>query len=188
MIFADIASGFTEYGARLTYIFQLLSILEIVHALIGLVNSNAATTSIQVFGRLQVLYVHFHIPEARESIGVISMVLAWALVELVRYPYLALKMIKIEPSRLMWLRYSLFFVLYPIGVYGEMRVLYDALPGIETSQFHSVQLPNEWNFTFSFSLYIRMLLLFAYLPGLAGQYMHMMKQRKLALEKVKKII
>lgn len=182
MIFTDlILSGLTLSGMRQVYFFQMLALLEIVHAVIGLVGSNITTTTIQVLGRLQVLYVHFQVTEARESFGVYPMVLAWTLVELVRYLYLALKVVKLEPFILLWLRYSLFYVLYPLGVYGEMKVLYDAIPGIEKASLHTVNLPNAWNASFNFALYIKIFLVFAYLPGLANQYLHMMNQRRRAL-------
>jgi very-long-chain (3R)-3-hydroxyacyl-CoA dehydratase len=184
MIFADILSGFSSYGVRLVYFFQLLALLEIFHALTGIVRSSAVTTTIQVIGRLQVLYVHWRIADARGSSGVLPMVLAWTLVEIVRYLYLALKVIKLEPYFILWLRYSLFYVLYPIGVYGEMKVLYDALPGIDASGLHRMDFPNAWNFNFSFSGYIKLFLVFAYIPGLTFQYMHMMKQRRAAFERL----
>ena len=182
MIFADLlSSGVTHYGMRHVYFFQVLALLEILHAVIGLVGSNIITTTIQVLGRLQVLYVHYRVSDARESFGVYPMVLAWTLVELVRYLYLALKVVKFEPFFLLWLRYSLFYALYPLGVYGEMKVLYDALPGIEKASLHVVNLPNAWNASFNFAFYIKIFLIFAYIPGLANQYLYMINQRRRAL-------
>ncbi len=115
------------------------------------------------------------------SDGMIPMVLAWGFVEVVRYLYLALNMFGIAPRFLTWLRYSLFYVLYPLGVYGEMRVLYDALPSIYDSEILSISMPNPWNFSFSFASYIWLLIHVIYLPGLYVQYTHMMAQRKRAL-------
>ena len=109
------------------------------------------------------------------------MVLAWGLVEVVRYLYLALNLVNMAPPWLLWLRYTLFYVLYPLGVYGEMKVLFDALPSMSKSGILSVTLPNEWNFSFSFACYIWTLLYVIYLPGLYVQYTHMMKQRSKAL-------
>jgi len=177
----------SESGIWLIYSFQVLAIMEILHAIFGIVRANPVTTFIQVFGRLQVLLVHYFIkPEASESFGNYPMILAWALVEIVRYLFLALNVIGVAPFPLLWLRYSLFYILYPIGVYGEMKVLYDSLPGIERGNFFSTELPNSWNFSFSFATYIRLFLYCLYLPGLYNQYTYMMKQRRVVLAREKK--
>jgi very-long-chain (3R)-3-hydroxyacyl-CoA dehydratase len=111
------------------------------------------------------------------------MIFAWALVVIVRYLFLGLNVIGVAPYPLIWLRYSLFYVLYPIGVYGEMKVLYDALPGIERRKFLSIELPNSWNMPFSFATYIRIFLYVLYIPALYNQYTYMMKQRKVVLSR-----
>ena len=173
----------TEYGSKLVYIFQAIALMELVHAITGLVRASPVTTFIQIFGRMQVLIVHYFIAEARLSKGNFPMVAAWALVEIVRYLYLALNVIGFAPRILLWLRYSLFYVLYPIGVYGEMKVLYDSLAGIERTNFLSKSFPNQWNLGFSFATYIRFFLLVLYIPGLINQYRYMMKQRRIVLAK-----
>ncbi len=148
--FCQIGGYLSDQGQVLLYSFQLLAIMEVVHAFVGFVRTSPLTTFIQVFGRLQVLLIHHNIiPEARDSFGNIPMVLAWSSVEIVRYLFLALNVIGIAPYPLLWLRYSLFYVIYPIGVYGEMKVIYDSLDRIEAEKFMSFDLPNEWNFGFS---------------------------------------
>ena len=184
MIFSELVQhpfGFSPY----VYIFQLLAILEVAHAILGIVGAKPATTAIQVFGRLQVLLFHYKIAEARDSSGNLPMVLAWSLVEIVRYLYLSLNLINAPPEKLRWLRYSLFYVLYPLGVYGEMKVLYDALPGIDRSGLGSVHLPNVYNLSFSLGLYVRLFLVAAYPLGLWNQYTYMIKQRRIVLAKAK---
>ena len=174
----------TESGTKALYLFQGLAGLEIVHTLVGLVRANVATTFIQVLSRIQLIAVHYLVPEARSSSGLIPMVVAWGLVETVRYLYLSLNMYQMAPRWLLWARYSLFYVLYPLGVYGEMKVLYDSLPYLTKSGILSVNMPNEWNFSFSFSCYVYVLLYVIYFPGLYVQYTHMMKQRQKALAPV----
>jgi very-long-chain (3R)-3-hydroxyacyl-CoA dehydratase len=170
-------------GYHLLYIFQLLAILEVIHSAVGLVRADPITNMIQVLGRLQVILVHFLIIEARDSAGNAFMISAWCLVEIVRYLYLALNTIGIKTFPLLWLRYSLFYVLYPIGVYGEIKVLYDALPGIDQTELFSWVLPNDWNASFSFGLYIRLFIVFAYIPGFLNQYTYMIRQRRVVFEK-----
>lgn len=183
MILLDLIQnqGVSEYGASLVNIFQLIALLEVVHAATRMVRASPSTTLIQVFGRLQVLAVRFYVFEAEKSSGNLPMMLAWALVEIVRYLYLGLNVVGFAPFPLLWLRYSLFYVLYPLGVYGEMKVLYDALPGLDRTSLWSKTLPNDANFSFSFANYIRVFLVVAYIPGLVNQYTYMMRQRKTVL-------
>ena len=194
MIFREFSASFTSpsqplstEGYHLLYIFQLLAVLEVLHSATGLVRANPVTNMIQVFGRLQVLFVHSRVTESHDSSGNIFMVSAWCLIEIVRYLYLALNTIRIQTFPLLWLRYSLFYVLYPIGVYGEMKVLYDALPGIDRTGLLSCVLPNDWNINFSFGLYVRLFLVFAYVPGLLNQYTYMIRQRNVVLEKFRAV-
>jgi very-long-chain (3R)-3-hydroxyacyl-CoA dehydratase len=174
----------TPFGMTLVYSFQVLAIMEILHALTSVVRASPLTTFIQVFGRLQVLFVHYHIREAQTSFGNYPMILAWSFVEIVRYLYLALNVIRIAPFPIVWLRYSLFYILYPIGVYGEMKVLYDSIGEIERTKFLSLNLPNSWNMPFSFATYIRLFLCLLYIPGLYIQYTYMIKQRRVVFSRL----
>ena len=185
MIFFDfvLQRGYlTDQGQVMLYTFQLLALMEVIHAILEIVRTSPLTTFIQFFGRFQVLVIHHYIvPEARDSFGNVFMVLAWSSVEIVRYLFLALNVIGVAPYPLLWLRYSLFYVLYPIGVYGEMKVIYDSLERIEAENFLSLKLPNEWNINFSFANYLRFFLYVLYIPGLYNQYTYMMKQRRVVL-------
>jgi very-long-chain (3R)-3-hydroxyacyl-CoA dehydratase len=180
-IYSYDTNGITVVGQVFLYFFQTLAVLEIVNAATGIVRANVVTTTVQVLSRVQILLITLIIPDVNESSGMIAMITAWGLVEVVRYLYLALNMFGIAPKFLTWLRYSLFYVLYPLGVYGEMKVLFDALPELTSSDYFSVRMPNSWNFEFSFSGYIWVLLHVIYLPGLYVQYTHMIQQRKKAL-------
>ena len=168
------------------YVFQTLAILEILHVLLGVVRAELVTTVVQVFSRLQVLLVHYLVKESRESNGNTYMLLAWCLVEVIRYPFLGLKSISKPPYILTWLRYSVFYVLYTLGVYGEMFVLNSGLPSLTLNKTLSVSMPNAWNFEFNFASYLTVLLYVAYLPGLLFQYSHMIRQRRSALSIDKK--
>lgn len=70
------------------------------------------------------------------------MVLAWTFSEIVRYPYLMISTADSAPAWLTWLRYSAFLVLYPIGFYGEMRCIWDAIPYIREAKIGVVRMPN----------------------------------------------
>ena len=91
---------------QVVYFFQALAILEILNVLLGVVRANFSTTFVQVFSRLQVLLIHYMIQEARECSGQYYMLLAWCLVEVVRYSYLAMHVWGVSFYPLTWLRYS----------------------------------------------------------------------------------
>lgn len=56
------------------------------------------------------------------------MVLAWAATEVVRYAFYALGLLGAEPRALAWLRYTTFYVLYPLGAGSEAFLIYATLP------------------------------------------------------------
>lgn len=49
-----------------------------------------------------------------------------------------------------WLRYTGFIVLYPIGVGSELSLVWLAMPFIKSSKMWSIEMPNAWNFGFSY--------------------------------------
>jgi very-long-chain (3R)-3-hydroxyacyl-CoA dehydratase len=61
-------------------------------------------------------------------------------------------------------RYSGFIVLYPIGVASELTMAWLALPIIKNTQMWSVELPNAWNFGFSYYITC-ILVMLSYIPG-----------------------
>ena len=53
------------------------------------------------------------------------MLFAWSLADIVRYSYFVVMLAAPSvPGWLKWLRYSLFFVLYPVGIGGEWFLMY----------------------------------------------------------------
>lgn len=108
------------------------------------------------------------------------MVLAWSITECVRYGfYLSsnpLVLGKSTPYFIVWLRYSLFYVLYPAGVLGELGVIYQSLDDIRKIEIFSINL-----------VYIIYLIMLVYIPGLPVMMMHMVKQRSKTLGKKSKV-
>jgi very-long-chain (3R)-3-hydroxyacyl-CoA dehydratase len=136
-------------------LFQLISALEIVHAGVGLVGGSPVTAATQWAGRSNVLFaVVGRVAEVRHGAAAGVMLLAWALSEVVRYPWYAAVTAGACPFWLTWLRYTAFVPLYPLGVVGEMRAMYDALPHIGARGLHSVRLPNAWNFGFDYRTFL----------------------------------
>lgn len=56
------------------------------------------------------------------------MVLAWSITEVVRYPFYALSLLGVEFAPLAWLRYTTFYLLYPLGAASEAFLMYASLP------------------------------------------------------------
>ena len=123
------STAYTAVGPATTLV-QSLATLEVLHAALGWVRSPVGTTAAQVASRLiSVWAIVERYPAARSSPFYASMVFAWAATEVIRYPFYALNLVGITPPYpLLWLRYSTFLVLYPIGAASEAFVNFATLP------------------------------------------------------------
>ena len=91
---------------------------------------------------------------------------SWSLVEVPRYLFYLLKLVNVKiPTWLLFLRYNLFYVLYPLGMAGEIMAIVNALPVIKQSQLFSVSLPNSLNFAFDF-YYVSIFWILLYIPSM----------------------
>uniref|UniRef100_M1BBN0 Very-long-chain (3R)-3-hydroxyacyl-CoA dehydratase n=2 Tax=Solanum tuberosum TaxID=4113 RepID=M1BBN0_SOLTU len=67
--------------------------------------------------------------EVRSHILVSSLVISWSITEIIRYSFFGIReAFGSAPSWLLWLRYSTFLLLYPIGITSEVGLTYNALP------------------------------------------------------------
>ena len=106
-------------------IVQTAACLEIFHSMVGFVRSPWVTTFMQVFSRVWTLWAVMNIsPDAQTSVFFTLACTSWALVEVPRYLFYALNIINAVPYPLFWLRYSLFAILYPTGISGELGCMY----------------------------------------------------------------
>ena len=174
------ASLYVELGDHVKLLLTA-AILEIAHAAIGIVRSNPMVCAMQVAGRLAVFWLPIHfIAASQTSPGMTFMLLAWCLIEMVRYPYYAFNLVNVNIGVLTWLRYTLFIVLYPMGAAGEMWCYIDALPTLATSKALCMEMPNAYNFTFS-PYVVTIIILLGYVPGFPPLYFHMFALRKKVL-------
>ncbi|KAI8870219.1 Ptplb-like protein [Ramicandelaber brevisporus] len=124
---------YDKYGWPLIIV-QSFAILEVIHADRGLVQSDVFTTLAQVFSRLfvtwGVLFTVDH-PDHYMHWSFAMMTISWSLTESIRYSYYALNLIGNAPYALLWLRYTLFMILYPTGVAGELFQIILSLPHLE---------------------------------------------------------
>lgn len=164
--------------------FQSLAILEVVHALIGLVKSPVVTTAIQVASRLFLVWGVTDIAPAWAQAHwlVSTMVVSWALTEVPRYAFYAWNVASPSslPGILKWLRYSTFLPLYPSGAGSEWGMVWLVLEHVRQNRIFSLDLPNAYNAVFNYHL-VLCVVIPLYLPGLPFMYKHMMIQRAKAL-------
>ena len=81
------------------------------------------------------------------------------------------------PYPLLWLRYTTFIVLYPLGGASEMTMVYLAMPTIRKERPLSFSMPNKINFAFDYYWFCWCAIA-CYIPGLPELYLHMLRQRK----------
>ncbi|KAI1373401.1 PTPLA-domain-containing protein [Hypoxylon crocopeplum] len=164
---------------------QTLAGMEVLHSLLGVVRAPIFTTFMQVFSRYAIVWgITGLFPDlargrgsgdSYSSLAYSSMLGAWAVTEVIRYTYFALSLSLggKPPYALHWLRYSTFFVLYPIGISSEAYLIWRAVgPAKEgVSPLYSTVL-------FSYVALV-------YPPSAYIMYTHMMGQRRKVLRTTK---
>jgi len=162
-------------------IFQTLGLLEVVHSAVGIVRSNPALTAVQLASRVFLIWgVLYVAPESRDQMGVPLICIAWCVTEIIRYTFYMGTIAKTIPFLLQYARYTLFIVLYPMGVCGELLCIYHALPAVKERRILSVALPNAFNVSFNY-YYALIVIGFSYLPLFPKLYCHMLALRKKVL-------
>lgn len=99
--------------------------------------------------------------------------------------YYAVNLLGIQAKLLVFLRYTLFIVLYPLGVTGELLCVYSAAAKAGRTGQWSYPMPNKFNVSFSFQFFLFLVML-SYIPIFPQLYLHMFGQRKKVLSPVKK--
>ncbi|XP_038051639.1 very-long-chain (3R)-3-hydroxyacyl-CoA dehydratase 2-like [Patiria miniata] len=159
-------------------VFQTAAVLEIFHCAIGIVPSSVMITAFQVFSRVMLLWPITHaVPQVQDEISVPLYIAAWTVTEIMRYAFYTLGLLNRLPYALTWCRYTLFIVLYPLGVTGELLTIYAALPHVKESGLFSFTLPNDLNVSFDYYSFLIVIMLL-YIPIFPRLYSHMIRQRK----------
>ncbi|CCC08395.1 hypothetical protein SMACR_01940 [Sordaria macrospora] len=149
--------------ARVT---QTFAVMEIFHALTGIVPAPLFTTLMQVASRLMLVWgISYPFPQLNTSTWYSSMLTAWSTTEVIRYTYFALKQFDFIPYFLHWLRYSAFLVLYPMGISSEVAMIIKGLvgPADKLAPWYP---------------YALVAVLLSYIPGSVILYSHMLSQRR----------
>jgi very-long-chain (3R)-3-hydroxyacyl-CoA dehydratase len=170
-IVSYISSGLqmNSLNLLLLNIAQGMAVLEVLHALLKWVKSPVVSTAAQVASRILVLvfinlFIQTYAAVTIFDIGVKVVSFAWGITELVRYSLYFLGLFNKQPTALLWMRYSFFIVLYPLGVTGEWLILLTPI------------VANGIVFNFYTALIV--VLLVSYLYYFPVLYKYMWKQRK----------
>ena len=156
---------------------QYGAFLEIIHAITGIVKTSILSTSIQIIGRISIVLLLQFVP-VEISYGYLIIFFAWSSIEIVRYSYYILNLIKKNysnfniPYLLIWCRYTFFIVLYPIGSFGEMLIIYNAQKYFNKIILWKNNVFNIYVGNLFYPIYI------LFLPGLIFMYGYLFKQRK----------
>ncbi|KAF0301360.1 Very-long-chain (3R)-3-hydroxyacyl-CoA dehydratase [Amphibalanus amphitrite] len=158
---------------------QGLQVLEILHPLFGMTRGGVLEPLMQVTGRNLMLFVVLEgEPRMQTKPAVFYLFVVWSLVEVVRYPYYTLRIIRREVSFVTWLRYTIWIPLYPLGFITEGVLYLRALPYFEETGRFSLAMPNAANMAFHFPTVLKALLLCAFMPGILVVMRHMYRQRR----------
>ncbi|MEX0810800.1 MAG: protein tyrosine phosphatase-like domain-containing protein [Chitinophagales bacterium] len=149
---------------------QGAALLEILHAALKWVKSPVFTTAIQVSSRIFILILIniFHGGPWPEFMGISGLqlaVFAWSLTEIIRYAYYLTLLRNTSIAVLTWCRYTFFIFLYPIGVTGELMILY------AWATQHGIAV-DQWQVWFMAVVAVLYILFFP------KMYLYMWKQRK----------
>lgn len=164
---------------------QGLAVLEVVHAVTGWVRSPVGSTAAQVASRILVVVLFFAFVADEHQRWVIYgfyvVSFAWTVTELVRYSFYFLGLMDRQPKWLLWMRYSFFILLYPIGVSGEWMIIlspiiaYGFTAIIYIEFFGTHPMPNLY-----YTIFVAFLAV-SYIYYFPVLYKYMWKQRKAKL-------
>ncbi|NWZ19392.1 HACD2 dehydratase, partial [Asarcornis scutulata] len=147
----------------------------------GIVPSSVVLTAFQVMSRVFLTWAVTHsVKEVQTEDCVLLFVVAWTITEIIRYSFYTFSLLNHLPYLIKWARYTLFIVLYPMGVSGELLTIYAALPFVRQSGLYSISLPNKYNFSFDYYTFL-ILVMISYIPIFPQLYFHMLHQRRKVL-------
>lgn len=167
---ASAGDVYAEIG-QVLMISQTAMLLEILHSLLGLVPSPVVTVAIQVCSRIFIVWGHLYwVPECQRHWSLFLMVISWGVTEVVRYLFYFCSLLGTVPYPLFYLRYSLFMVLYPTGITGEV---------LQTL----VAMGAHWKLARPLWYRLSLIVMLLYVPGSPGMIGNMWGNRKRSFKK-----
>ncbi|NXT10863.1 HACD4 dehydratase, partial [Prunella fulvescens] len=134
---------------------QLLSVLEILHILIGIDKSRLLPRFLQITERIIILFVVINKVQGKSVVCVLFFL--WNLLDVVRYTYNMLARMGIYYLPLTWLNFSLCIPLYPLSVLAKGK----ELGRVPTTCFLNLPFPFTFSIYFPYVLKMYLLVLFA---------------------------
>lgn len=157
---------------------QAMQYLEFLHAVVGYTKGSPLFPFLQVSGRNFILFGIIDAESRMHEMPVVFILfMVWSLVEVIRYPYYLLSIVKKEIPLLTWLRYTIWIILYPLGFLCEGTVLIRSISFFEETKRFTIAMPNDWNFTFDMVGLMKMHMTFTLPIGIVLVLMHMRKLR-----------
>ena len=170
-------SVYAHIQRRLSIV-QSAALLEIVHALVGVVRTNVALTTFQTLSRIGYLFLVLQRNASNACLGTHVLLWSWTITETVRYSFYALCLLKKKvPYLAVWLRYTVPVLCVPVGITGELWVAYDGLAPVRSLQF-------DRRFAYDFTVYCLSPVYACYLPYLLR---HVFTLRQRALTRANKL-
>ncbi|GAA5847107.1 hypothetical protein JCM3766R1_000613 [Sporobolomyces carnicolor] len=118
------STAFDHFGDTVKWV-QTAAILEAVHSATRIVRSPLGTTVAQIASRLLIVwYICIVFPQVPKTPVYVSMVTAWSFAEIIRYLHYVTSLLSIKVSILEWIRYTAFYILYPVGAGSEATLIY----------------------------------------------------------------
>lgn len=123
-----------------------------------------------------------------------SMLIAWSVTEVIRYSYFALSLAGFLPDALTWIRYTTFYVLYPLGITSECMLIYGAtIPASQRSGTEAnilygilaIYVPGMLGPTGSIDRFAEECSVLTIFVGSYILFTHMMKQRRKVMRSLK---
>ncbi|XP_076911166.1 uncharacterized protein LOC143569049 [Bidens hawaiensis] len=174
-LFTNSVNGGYASAGELICLLQSLAFIEVIHGALGIVPSGFIFPLMQWGGRTHfLLAIVRQLHEVQELPAVLITFVAWCCIEIIRYPFYALSCLGSCPYFLTYLRYTVFIVIYPIGVVGEMWIMYRSLPVIMEKNLYA-----DFFAAFPFSYYTFVKAVLICYPFLWLQmYLYLFKQRR----------
>lgn len=158
-------------------------VLELLFCLLGITRSHPCSVFFLILSRLLLVWgvLMSSIP-ALHNAGLNLLILAWSTQELCRYLFYCLRVMDCLPYFVIWLRYSVFIILYPVGAAGELLCLYNAQRYFQEFPHWYLDLPQPWNLIFSYRTFLIFVMLL-YTPVVPSMYLHLLSKRRRVLKR-----
>ena len=140
----NFARGFGPCASFLFFFLCFSQSLEVVHPALGMTRGDPFTVAFQVISRMNPIIILNVLGSAycsgNPSCGmyVNMMLAAWMITEVIRYSCYLSNLLGAKIHILTWLRYTLFIVLYPIGVSGELGVFNEMIKVIQITPLEEI--------------------------------------------------